>query len=111
MDGFFEAGHIVSNARVLRLSARPTQELPDETGAEFNAARSWGADYFVLAILDYQDKMTGTLKPGQISLRIYRVTPYQFIIEKKFPGGGNAPVREELANAKKAARVIISHLK
>jgi hypothetical protein len=111
MDTFFEEGHIVSNARVLRLPVRPTQELPDEVGLEFNEARSWGADYFVLAILDYQGNTQGTPKPGQVSLRMYRVNPYQFIIEKRISGGRNAPVREELVNAKKAARVIISHLK
>ncbi|MCL2478574.1 MAG: hypothetical protein FWF22_03670 [Treponema sp.] len=69
MGAFFDAGHIVSNSPVLRVekmtpadpSAAPSalpSAIPAEAAADFAEANTGGADYFILAVLEYslQDK-------------------------------------------------------
>jgi hypothetical protein len=112
LDVFFDSGHIVSNSPIMRLPAKPAKRLPDEAGSSFNEAKSGGADYFVLALLDYQG--AGDMshpKPKQISLRVFKVNPYRFIAEEQFSSKGNNPVTEELNAAKEAAKTIIQHIK
>jgi hypothetical protein len=111
MDVFFDTGHIVSNAPVLRLPKKPAQEFPDEARSDFNEALSGGAEFFVIALLDYQGAPEGDVpKPQSISLRLFRIRPYQFLFKQDYSGGRKVPIDEEFTNAKNAARTIITHL-
>jgi hypothetical protein len=110
MGVFFEAGHIVTNGSVIRLGAGQVKEFPEEAQADFNEASEGGADYFILALLEYKNQ-DGTFKPSGVSLRLYRTVPRGLIYEERFPAGQAADNREEHARAREAARVLISHIK
>jgi hypothetical protein len=110
----FDAGHIVSNAPVLRLSASPAKQFPDEAVESLNEANAGGADYFVLALLDYRGSGapdTSTVpKPKQVSLRLFRTSPFRFIGEEKFTGPQKAAPGEDFISAKQAAAKILPYL-
>jgi hypothetical protein len=113
MDAFFEAGHIVSNAPILRVADPAHEELPPEFRRDFFDAREGGVEYLILALLEYQG-FTGTsgrLRPARVSLRLFRVSPYQFVIEEQFPRPGRNPDPDDLINARQAARMMLNQLK
>jgi hypothetical protein len=103
MDAFFDAGHIVSNARTIRVDRERIKDFPDEAQADFDEAREGGVEFFVMALLDYQSPNTA---PRQVSLKVFRVEPCQKVYEQGYSG----PIRDELAGAKNAARSILPHL-
>jgi hypothetical protein len=113
MDILFDEGHIVSNAPILRLEQRSSSGLPEEARDDLNAARAGGADFLILALLDYQGApgTGGNPKPQQVSLRVFRINPYQLIAEEPFTGGNNPRGGDEFINARNAARIIIPHIK
>jgi hypothetical protein len=112
MDVFFDMGHIVSNAPVLRLPEKPAREFPEEARVDFNEALTGGAEFFIIALLDYQGTPDGEVpKPRSISLRLFRIKPYQFLFKQDYAGGVRLSAEEEFAGAKNAARAITSHLK
>ncbi|MDR2143582.1 MAG: hypothetical protein LBP29_04345 [Treponema sp.] len=53
MDVFFDAGHIVSNAPIMRIPEKTAEKLPDPARIEFDQARNGGADYFIMILLEY----------------------------------------------------------
>jgi hypothetical protein len=114
MDTFFDAGHIVSNAHTLRMMNRETiKDFPEEAQADFDEARQGGVEFFVMVLLDYQGSNTVSASPGtaakprQVFLKVFSVDPYQKIYEQGYSG----PVRDELAQAKSAARSIFPYLR
>jgi hypothetical protein len=113
MDAFFNEGHIVSNAPILRIDQPAGEELPPEFRRDFFDAREGGVEYLILALLEYQGLRgtSGRLRPARVSLRLFRVSPYQFIIEEQFPLPGRTPDPDDLVNARQAARMMLSHLK
>jgi hypothetical protein len=114
LDVFFNAGHIVSNAPVLRLNKPLAKQFPDEAAGSLNEADEGGADYVVLALLDYQGNdapYSTALKPKQVSLRLFKTTPFQFIGEEKFTESRNVESREVFLSAKQAAGKILPYLK
>jgi hypothetical protein len=110
MDVFFDAGHIVSNAPVLRLSGEPDKPLPDEARGSFDEALEGGADFFVLALLEFQGPRDNP-KPRRVSLRLFTTRPCRFIYEEQVDGSPPAAQAEEFAAAQKAARTIVSRLR
>jgi hypothetical protein len=114
MDTFFEAGHIVSNAPVKRL-ASAEGEFPRECRQELEEARAGGVEYLVLVILEYQASTTGAgpavFRPGGATMKLYRVNPYRFLAEERHPPAGQRLTsQDENANARTAARMILSHV-
>jgi hypothetical protein len=121
MDAFFDAGHIVSNARNLRISRHPSKDFPDEARGDLEEAREGMVDYFILAFLDYRGtEVPGTSVPGegvpggsraskpqQVSLRVFKVNPYGKIYEQGYTGA----MKDESVRAKKAAGLILPHLR
>ncbi|MDR2095442.1 MAG: hypothetical protein LBP76_07980 [Treponema sp.] len=80
LEVFFEEGHIVSNAPVARLPAFPDKELPGEVISDFYEAAGGGAEYFILAILDYSGvKQDGKQKQPDVHLRLFRIRPYKML--------------------------------
>jgi hypothetical protein len=87
MDSFFEGGHIVSNAPVMRLKGSAGTGFPEEARSELNNAQEGGADFLVVALLDYRGSRDGkVLKPAGISCRLFRVTPYRLLFEEAYAG-------------------------
>jgi hypothetical protein len=107
LDVFFDAGHIVSNAPVLRLARKPAKDFPDEAQAEFDQALEGGAEFFILALLDYADEEQ---RPENISLRLYRINPRRKIYEQRYSDKTSRSLQEEFDSLKKAARELVPHL-
>ncbi|MDR1129243.1 MAG: hypothetical protein LBL20_08020 [Treponema sp.] len=114
LDVFFDAGHIVSNAPVLRLDAPPAKQFPDEAAEALSEANAGGADYFVLALLDYRENGVSNTspipRPKQVSLRLFKTTPFRFVREEKFAGPQGTRAGEDFLSAKRAAMKILPYL-
>jgi hypothetical protein len=110
MGVFFDSGHIVSNGTVLRLENPPAQELPDEARADFTEAKAGGAEYFVLALLEYTAD-NGSFRPSDVSVRVFSTAAANLVFAQRYPAGSGPDVREEYNRAQAAARAIITYLK
>jgi hypothetical protein len=105
MDSFFEQGHIVSNAPILRLAGFGGTGFPDEAArAELRNAQEGQADFLVVALLDYQgvsDKKA--MKPRGVTFRLFKVNPAQVVFEQTYSG--------ELPSPSRVAGSMIPHIK
>jgi hypothetical protein len=113
LDVFFDAGHIVSNAPILRLNKPLAKQFPDEAAGSLNEAGAGGADYVVLALLDYQGSgapYTAASKPKQVSLRLFKTAPFRFIGEEKFTDLRKAKPGEDFISAEQAAVKMLPYL-
>jgi hypothetical protein len=114
LDVFFDAGHIVSNAPILRVAGKPQQSLPEEAKPSLDEALEGGAEFFVVAALDYQNaSQTGSerLQPRNVSLRIFKTMPCRLLYSREYTaqdirGAG----KDEVSNAMNVARAIAAHL-
>ncbi len=86
LDVCFDAGHIVSNAPILRV---PENWSPDD--ATLAAAREGGADFLILALLEYDPALAGHTSadgsavrrsPLRVICRLLAVHPRRQIAEK-----------------------------
>jgi hypothetical protein len=114
LDVFFDAGHIVSNAPIRSLNKSPNKEIPDEVRGNLEEAIQGGADFFILALLDYQGTAavnTQKIKPQSVSLRLFSANPYKLLYEQFYSARTQSPGNDELTNAKGVARLILPHLK
>jgi hypothetical protein len=112
LDVFFEAGHIVSNAPVMRLSRFPVEDFPEEALADLTEATEGGAEFFILAQLDYLSVQTNTEPvPQNIALRVYRTRPYAMVHEERLNGLGASTAKDESARAKQIVSRLIPHIK
>ncbi len=113
MDVFFENGHIVSNAPILRLNAGAANPYPGEQLLNLNEVKAGGANFYVLAVLSYSEtneKTSGPLTPRLISLRFVRLSPYKVLYEVQL-NGTQGKIQDELDHAKKAAQAMIPYFK
>ena len=119
LDVFFEAGHIVSNAPVRRLPRKPTAKFPEEAQAELAEALEGGAEYFILALLEYDAPEPGTdgaagspntQKPRNISLRVFKARSHALVYEQQYADKTSTNLKDEYDSLKKAARTLIPHL-
>ncbi|MDR1108187.1 MAG: hypothetical protein LBL19_04045 [Spirochaetaceae bacterium] len=112
LDVFFDAGHIVSNAPIMSLTETPNQELPDEVRGNMEEALRGGADFFVLALLDYHGSTAAASKisPQRVSLRLFKMSPYQFLYEQVYVPRGQEALGNELVKVKELVRFLIPHL-
>ncbi|MDR2758082.1 MAG: hypothetical protein LBB78_01740 [Spirochaetaceae bacterium] len=113
LDVFFDAGHIVSNAPIMSLPNPQGKELPDEARENLEDALRGGADFFIVALLDYQGAAainSPKLKPQEVSLRLFSTNPYKIVYEQSYSALMQSPGNDELANAKRIVRMIIPHL-
>ncbi|GHU68171.1 hypothetical protein FACS189447_10650 [Spirochaetia bacterium] len=110
MGAFFEAGYIVSNGTIIRLEKSPSKIFPDEVEDDYYDAAAGGADYFVLALLEYKNQ-NGKFVPSGISLRIFNIESTDLVYQQNFAAGTGKSLKEESAKARDAGRAIIPHLK
>jgi hypothetical protein len=119
MDAFFNAGHIVWNESLYRASAGQSGKGPVLPATSFRAevARTGGADYLALAVLDYgmgtEESMSKTrLSPIGVAFRLIDLGSGVVLTEgsdvtlKKTASG-----EEETREAGKVARIMMTRLK
>jgi hypothetical protein len=110
LDVFFESGHIVSNAPVLRLDYAPGEVFPEEAREALGEALEGGAEFFVIALLEYQQG-SGGFRPGNVSLRVFRARNCcNLVYEIKHADMKVKPITEEFDSLKKVARELVSRL-
>jgi len=107
-DVFFDAGHIVSNAPILRLDSKPSNEIQKMTAEDLFEARAGGADYFIIAQLDYASDIP---KLSEIYFVLYKMSPYKKIHEKRITGKAYKTQKEEIDDLKYIARGLIPLIK
>jgi hypothetical protein len=113
MDVFFDAGHIVSNAPIMRIPERTAEKLPDPARSEFDEARNGGADYFIMVLLEYPGQgSAGTAgKPEKVYMRIFSVSNETLVYEAACAGGVRLDSNEEFLEVKKNAVKLIPQLR
>jgi hypothetical protein len=112
LAAFFDAGHIVSNAPILRLPRPPGEGFPEAAREDFEEAIAGGAEFFVLALLDYRDtRDDAVLKPRQISLRAFNTRSGQMVYQGNHSVRTGIPAAEEQSDINSAIRALISRLR
>ncbi|MCL2066003.1 MAG: hypothetical protein FWG99_00865 [Treponema sp.] len=108
LDVFFDSGHIVSNAPILRIYSKSAGDFPNEARPDFNDAIEGGVEYFITATLDYEAAQT---LPANVAVRIFRVSPYRKIHEQQYRSlGQTSTVQEEYDSIKAIVRGIVPHV-
>jgi hypothetical protein len=111
LEVFFEAGHIVSNAPIMRLSGKPSGVFPDEAESELEAALAGGVDFFILAVLDYPaSKNPAVIKPQKVSMRLFQTRPRNMLYEEQYLGKNTKTEKEEYDNLKEAVMGLVPHI-
>ena len=109
MGTFFDAGHIVSNSPILRVEKLSAAVLPLEVQADYADAFRGGADFFIIAVLEYrtQDRRT---RPFTVSIKIFTTNSEQLIYENRFPAGNGINSQDEYLKAQETARIIAAQI-
>ena len=110
MAAFFDAGHIVTNSPIARMEKKPARDLSGKVEADYKEAVRGGADFFVLAFLEYKEQGEKAIPIG-IALKLYSSNSQRLVYEQMFPAGTGKNLDEEYKFAQNAGRVIISHLR
>ena len=110
MEAFFNAGHIVTNSPIARMEKRPIGDLSGIVEADFDDAVNGGADYFLVAFLEYKNQGEMAIPTG-IVLKLFSSYTQKLVYEQNFPAGTGKSLDEEYKFAQNAGRVIISHIK
>jgi hypothetical protein len=111
LDVFFEAGHIVSNAPIKRLGLKPQKTFPDEAQADLDEAAAGGAEYFILALLDYPPQVGEEIpQPRSIDLQIFSISPRRLLYKQQYSGGADRNPKDEFARIKKSVRELVPHV-
>ncbi|MDR1390375.1 MAG: hypothetical protein LBJ31_10430 [Treponema sp.] len=112
LDAFFDGGHIVSNARLLRLeddgTLKKSGALPAVVKADFDDAREGGADFFVAAFLRYAGD--DHEQPQEVFLKLYDMNGI-LVYEFSSIGRTFANPRDEFIDAKRIASKLIPLVK
>lgn len=104
LDAFFEAGHIVSNAPILRIAGKNFPEL----NAEMKEAREGGADFLVVAFLSYRE---GVPEKPLATLRLFNVSNGSLLYETSFRDEAAQNSEEEFLAIKNNAKKLVPELR
>jgi len=107
LDVFFEAGHIVSNAPLLRLDSMPQGDLLRSVAYDVIDDRSGGIEYVIIALLDYSNN---TMSPRKVTFYIYNVSTREKVLEREVPGRTYRNAREEFDDIKSMARGLVPYV-
>jgi len=102
MDVFFDTGHIVSNARMIRLDRKPAENFPVAAENDYQDARTNGMDYFVIAIIEQNQS---------VILRLFSTKSRDLIKEQVYAYIVPKSAREENENIKSAISLIAAQIK
>jgi hypothetical protein len=103
-DVFFDAGYIVCNSPMMRVESKPKMTLEKFVKSEVDEARDGGADYFLVAQLDYSG---GSATPREVSLVLFNVTPFRLIKERKVMQRTYKSEKDEIEDLKNIVRGIV----
>jgi hypothetical protein len=111
MDVFFNAGHIVSNAPIMRLPMEDPdgEKLPEPARSEFDEARNGGADFFIVVLLSYPP--SGGEKPQSVCMRIFSVADGSLLYESSGKVNMYLKIDEEFNEVRKTAAKLVPQLK
>jgi hypothetical protein len=109
MASFFDAGYIVTNGPIARMERKPAQDLSGIVKIDFDEAVDGGAEFFVLAFLNYQIQGGATV-PVEIAIKVYKTDSSQLFFEQSFPAGRGRTLNEENQNALQAGRAIVRRM-
>jgi hypothetical protein len=109
LDVFFEAGHIVSNAPIMQTRRKAAKELPDEARPDMAEAKEGGADFFVLALLDYTSPDKGGVagKPDAVSLRLFKISDNKAIYQENISPETYSSRDDEIQGIKRIVRKLV----
>lgn len=114
LEVFFDSGHIISNAPMMR---QPAALVPGETESLMETALEGGAEYFILALLDYgepsgQEALSPkeAASPKHVSLRLFRTTSGRMLYERQYAVKKTKSNKEEYSNVKKTVKGLVPHL-
>jgi len=107
LDVFFDAGHIVSNAPIVRLDTKPSGDIMQASAFDIEEAISGGVDFVIFAQLDFS---SGAPAPGEISFFIYRITGREKIFEKRIAGKNYRSTVDEVDDLKIIAWELVPFL-
>jgi hypothetical protein len=109
---FFDVGHVVSNALKIRINRRPGDNLPDEAERDYIDAKEAGMDFFVVAIINYPEgRVTGTMRPQNVTLRLFSTRFEQMIYEQVYSYTTTSRnARDEYDSIKRAVREFAEHI-
>ena len=110
MGVFFDAGHIVSNSPVLRVEQLSVTEFPAEARVDYTDASSGGADFFVLAVLDFNTEDRRT-RPKSVTIKIFTTESRNLIFQQEFPAGNGVNAQDEYSRAQDIGRYIAAQLR
>lgn len=105
MNLFFDEGHIVSNAPMLRLQSVSQDKFPREAQGDFNDAREGGVDFFVVVLLSY--KAGDPVEKPQSVLRLFSVSSGNLLYETAC---SSADLQDEAVNVKTAGKKLVPAL-
>ncbi|MDR0313257.1 MAG: hypothetical protein LBI14_06640 [Treponema sp.] len=108
MGAFFDAGHIVSNSPILRVESLSDSELPVEVNADYDEAYYGGADYFILAVLEFRPQ-NGQSRLNSVVIKIFTTNSQTLIYERRF-AAGTGQNASELARAKETAQIVAAQI-
>jgi hypothetical protein len=108
MDVFFDAGHIVSNARMIRLDRKPAENFPREAQSDYEEARENGMDYFLIAIIEQKVESSET---QTVRLRLFRTNSRELINEQVYSDNKPRSAKEENESIKKAINLLAAQIR
>ena len=102
MDVFFDTGHIVSNARMIRLEQKPAENFPGAAESDYQEARANGMEYFLIAIIEQNQT---------VYLRLFNTSSREMIKEQIYTYIKPKSVKEETDNIKRTINLIAAQLR
>ena len=110
LDVFYESGHIVSNAPRMRLEYKPTGSFPEEAKKDLDEALEGGVEYFIIALLEYQNRGENSHRPQNISVRMFKTQPLKIIYEKQFAEIKSENLGDEYSSLKQLVKGLVPNL-
>jgi len=111
MDTFYECGHIVSNAPLMRVYEKCEDGFPSDAERDYKEAKNGGMDFFIIAIINYSAYRGNNPQPHNIILRLFNTKSEQMIHEQIFSHKISKTAKEEKDNIKNAAMEFAVHIR
>ena len=104
MDVFFETGHIVSNAPILRIFRKPADGFPGEAERDYKEAKEGEIDFFIVAIVSHP-------APYNVTLRLFRTNSQKMLYEQKYTDKTYKTQKEEYDSIKETIGLLAARVR
>jgi hypothetical protein len=89
----------------------PEHDLPAEAERDYIDAKEGGMDLFVVAIINYPERRgTGSVKPQNVTLRLFSTRSEQMIYEQVYTDTATRNARDDYESVKSAIREFAAHI-